>query len=193
MKTLKPGIINTWFPKSVYVADSVALDSLSILERTIKESSSLANRTGMQQVNSSHILDDQLFNRPEFSVLVEEVMFHSLQYLHALGYSDEQIASMRMTEMWSNISYENDYLFPHHHSGSMISGAFYVKTLPDSKLRFFADPDMAKRPHTYNELNYQYCQYECIPGRLLLFKSNFIHGVDRQASGEKIVISFNIG
>jgi hypothetical protein len=31
-----------------------------------------------------------------------------------------------------------------------------------------------------------------VPGRLLLFKSDLMHGTDKQGAGEKIVVSFNI-
>ena len=36
-------------------------------------------------------------------------------------------------------------------------------------------------------------QIDCVPGRLVLFKSDLMHGNGSQADGEKIVISFNLG
>lgn len=188
------GKIDTWFPKSVYVAENLLLDHLSVLEDTIKrENKNVCNRTSMQQVNSSHLVNDQLFLLQEFKPLVDAIVQHAWHYLKALGYSEEQMNSFSMQNMWSNTSYEGDYLFPHNHAGAILSGAFYIKAPTDSKIKFFNNPTMAINPKFYNELNYQYASYECIPGRLLLFKSDFLHGTERQSAGEKIVISFNIG
>lgn len=191
---MKKGNVEKWFPKTVYVADDILLDYLPIMEQHIKRVASKvsANRTDMQQVDSLHIVNDTLHKDPEFQPFVQCVMFHAFTYLTELGYSETQINGMRLSNMWANISHENDYVTPHHHSGSLISGAFYIKALPDSKIRFYNTPDMAMRPNTYNELNYQYCQYACTPGRLVLFKSDLVHGTDRQGAGEKIVVSFNI-
>lgn len=189
------GKIDTWFPKSLYVKDGILADELTDLELNIKKiynETSVITRTGMQQVNSIHKSSDDLHTRPEFKNLVDAITFHAYVYLNALGYSDKQIASMKINNMWFNVSYENDYVFPHHHSHSIISGAFYVKTLPDSKIKFFNNIDMALCPENYNDLSYQFCQYDCVPGRLLLFKSDFVHGTEKQSAGEKIVISFNI-
>lgn len=189
------GKVDTWFPKSLYVKDGILTDELGVLEKNIKRiynETSLITRTGMQQVNSIHKSGDNLHTRSEFKNLVDNITFHSYHYLKSLGYSDEQISKMKINNMWFNISYEHDYVFPHHHSHSIISGAFYIKTLPDSKIKFFNNPDMALCPDNYNELSYQYCQYDCIPGRLLLFKSDFSHGTEAQGPGEKIVVSFNI-
>ena len=51
---------------------------------------------------------------------------------------------------------------------------------------------MMPNPQQYNSLNYKYCEYDCIQNRLLMFKSDFMHGTEAQVTDEKIVISFNI-
>ena len=49
------------------------------------------------------------------------------------------------------------------------------------------------QPARFNDLNYPTRQYACLAGRLLLFRSDLVHGTGRQGPGEKIVISFNVG
>lgn len=186
------GKLDYWFPKIIYLKEDVLLDHLDDFENTLKETVT-TNRNGMQQVNSSHLVADKLFEHPDLALMVDAINDHVVHFMRQLGYCDQQISKMRMLNMWTNISYENDYVFPHHHSGSIISGAFYVKAPLGAKIKFFNTPDMAMRPTNSNELNYEYSYYDCIPGRLLLFKSDFVHGTERQPAGEKIVVSFNIG
>jgi uncharacterized protein (TIGR02466 family) len=194
MQNTTTGKIDKWFFKSVYVADGLLTNELAQLEADIKSlhDSYAITRTGMQQVNSLHKTYDQIHTRPELAPLVSVVQLHAKEYLLALGYTMEQISKMVINNMWSNISGEGDFIAPHHHSNSIVSGAFYIKALPDSKLRFYNTPSMMLSPDTFTELSYEYCLYECIPGRLLLFKSDLMHGTDKQGPGEKIVISFNI-
>jgi uncharacterized protein (TIGR02466 family) len=194
MQSTTTSRIDTWFPKSVYVVDGVLVDQLAKLESDIKSlhDGHEITRTGMQQVNSLHKTFDEIHTRPELAPVVEQIQFHAAEYLTKIGYSMKQISKMVINNMWSNISHENDFVAPHHHSNSIISGAFYIKALPDSKLRFYNNPSMALSPDNFTELSYEYCLYDCIPGRLLLFKSDFMHGTDKQGPGEKIVVSFNI-
>ena len=52
---------------------------------------------------------------------------------------------------------------------------------------------MIQAPEKFNDLSYEYCNYQCEPGKLILFKSNTNHSTNNQIGREKIVISFNIG
>lgn len=188
--------IHTWFPKSLYVVDDLLVDKLSEYENKIKEifSNSGAVSNGMLAVTSSHKTNDQLHLDPVFQLLVDAIYEHAYKFLSSLGYSNEFIDTLDIINMWSNISYSGDFIFPHVHSDSMLSGAFYIKKYEGSKIKFFNDvTSMMPKPSIFNELNYEYCDYDCDPGRLILFKSDFLHGTEKQPSGEKIVISFNIG
>ena len=44
----------------------------------------------------------------------------------------------------------------------------------------------------FNEFNYQTCTHQCVPGKLMIFKSDFLHGCPTLKGNEKIVVSFNI-
>ena len=89
--------------------------------------------------------------------------------------------------------YENDFNFPHCHPDGLISGAYYITAPSNSTITFFNNiTSMLTSADTLNELSYDTCSYDCIENRLILFKSDFIHGNLRQGPGEKIVVSFNI-
>jgi hypothetical protein len=96
--------------------------------------------------------------------------------------------------MWINVSNEGDFNFPHVHGDSLISGAFYVLSTTGSTIRFFNDiTNTMPKPKKPNELSFDYSDFECVENRLILFRSDFLHGNARQPAGEKIVVSFNIG
>lgn len=185
-------MIHTWFPKSVLVEDNICLENLSSFERKIKELFEQKGkyRGGMQHVDTLHPVYPHLHTHNEFKPLIDVIHSQGRFFLQQLGYTT---AEFYISSMWSNISYKGDYLFPHIHAGNILSGAFYVKSDPKNKIKFFNLPDdMFPLPQQFNELNYKFCEYECLPGRLLMFKSDFMHGTESQITDEKIVISFNI-
>lgn len=189
------GNIHLWFPKSVYVADNLLLDDLLNLENSCKDiiENSGTIKNNMLSVNSTHKTNSDLYNRNEFKILKEEILKHSKNYLLEMGYNNEYLENLKFTNMWCNISKENDFIFPHVHSNSLLSGVFYIKSENANKIRFFKDPaNMLAKPQEYNIFNYEYCDYECFPGRLLLFLSDLLHGNEKQEAEEKIAISFNL-
>jgi uncharacterized protein (TIGR02466 family) len=186
-------MIHTWFPKSVYIQEDLCLDHLKLFEGKIKDivKEKGSFRGGMQNVDTLHPVYPWLHTLPEFSPLVKDIHAHCIEYLKALGYTH---AEFYISSMWANISYKGDYLFPHNHGDSIISGAFYVKSNPLlDKIKFFNMPDdMFPIPQEFNKLSHKYCEYDCAPGRLLMFRSDFMHGTESQLTDEKIVISFNV-
>lgn len=189
-------MIKTWFPKTLYIKTNLHLNELSlfsnIIENKFREYGYTEN--GMQRVKSSHVSFNKFHEVSELSNLVDTIWEHSRLYLNRIGYSKETIDSLSILNMWSNISSPGDYLFPHIHSGSLLSGVFYVEGSPEDKIKFFNDwTDTIMSPDFYNEYNYKYCEYPCDPGTLILFKSNFLHGTEAQKAKRKIAVSFNIG
>ena len=51
---------------------------------------------------------------------------------------------------------------------------------------------MLPEPTEYNQYNAQFAEYACIPGALMMFTSDLLHGTDKQIGEEKIAISFNM-
>ena len=189
------GKINAWFPRSIYVSDNVLVNELDRLEDICKNilSDNGFLKNNMLSVDSTHKTKNDLYTDQRFKNLKDKILEHSTLYLSELGYDEECIKKLQFTGMWCNISKIDDFIFPHVHSNSLLSGVFYIKSSPPNKIRFFKDlTSMLLKPKEYNIFNYEYCDYDCVPGRLLLFLSDFLHGNERQESDEKIAVSFNL-
>ena len=60
------------------------------------------------------------------------------------------------------------------------------------RIKFYNTPSMLPEPTTYTRYNAQFAEYSCVPGSLLMFTSDMMHGTDKQIGEEKIAISFNL-
>lgn len=187
-------IIETWFPKTLYIVNDFHLKQLQIYRqeclRVIKKQSS---RTSLKNVDSSHgFLKNDLSKNPVFKNLVKDILFHCNQYMKSIGYDFD----IEIDSMWANLSKKGDYLFPHNHPSSLVSGAFYVSANhQDDIIKFFDNINDMLLPVEKSKLNvlsYDNCSHQCVPGKLIIFRSNFLHGCPALQGDEKIVISFNI-
>jgi uncharacterized protein (TIGR02466 family) len=187
--------IESWFPTTVYISDNVCDHLLENLKKSAKEvlQKYPSSRDGYLNVDSSHLSTLFLFREYPFDELNEYILLHAHEYLKQLG-----ILHVKLTtrNMWVNISNKGDYNFPHAHSGFVISGAFYVKANEGNQIIFYNDAYLQKNvlvSEKIHPLSYGTCHYDCLPGRLILFPSNFMHGNPIQNfEGEKIVVSFNL-
>lgn len=183
--------IDTWFPKSIYVVEKFNVEKIDLYEKKIKKLKINKKRNNYIEVDTSHQVDS-LHDKEIFKELFEDIKIHVDVYLKNLGYSESIIRQTTFIESWYNISKPGDYLIKHIHPNSIISGAYYLKSNKDDFITFFNSDDMTLQPTNYNSLSYEYCNYECKAGKLLLFKSNLNHSTNRQKGKEKIVISFNV-
>lgn len=182
------------FPKCLYLRNNVCREDLDVFEDTLKELNVKLNRSPILNVDSSHQSIDNLHRIKPFDKLEKEILFSVKEYMTDYGYIPERISGAYIQNMWFNISNQGDFLFPHVHYGSFLSGAYYIKCNKENVI-LFHDEDK----HFYEDvvIPTQYNQtieaIPCIESRLLLFPSNFRHSTPIQKSeGEKIVISFNI-
>ena len=186
--------IDSWFPKSVYVVDEFKKDLIFNLEKEIKKLLIPISKSSTLFVSSTHTTNRKLHHKEVFKELSDNILLHVRQYATSLGYSENFTNRCHMHDMWYNISEKGDFIFPHSHPGSFFSGVFYVKVSPDNKIFFYDKLDIhAEMPDTPNSLSFSNVYYNCIPSRLLIFKSDFVHGVPvQETEGEKIAISFNV-
>jgi len=183
--------IDTWFPKSIYVVEKFNVEKIDLYEKQIKKLKINKKRNNYIEVDTSHQVES-LHDKEIFKELFEDIKIHVDVYLKNLGYNESIIKQTNFIESWYNISKPGDYLIKHIHPNSIISGAYYLKSNKDDFITFFNSDDMTLQPTNYNSLSYEYCNYECTAGKLLLFKSNLNHSTNRQKGKEKIVISFNV-
>lgn len=184
--------VHTIFPKTIYECENILTEELEKLS-TFCTTQFEYSRTPLLNVPSTHKVDDKLHTYTETKKLVDEICMHTVAYCHHLGYTTEEISDLKIVNMWTNVSSKGDYIFPHVHSDSFISGVYYIEC-EDDEVVFFNNPSeiMDRRPTNKNEYNYDHYKFSCNPGKLLLFKSNMMHGTHAQNSKRKIAISFNI-
>lgn len=189
--------IHELFPKPVYLVDNVLVNELPFYKlwcsEKVKELG--ASENGLLNVPSTHQTFDRFYEFPEMGNVVATICQHAVSFAEHLGYTTEDMQDVTIKNMWVNHSARGSYIFPHVHRDSLISGAFYIDCTPNDEIIFFNNPleVMDKKPTRMTDLNIDYKKFNCVPGRLLLFKSNLLHGTQSQQSENKITISFNIG
>lgn len=192
-KITEDSAVFAMFPKVVYHAKNILCEKLDFFIDTISSLNVKTSKNTVLSVDSSHETFSDLHKLPEFKDLVDTIMLHTKKYGKLLGYSDHQLDTLLMVNMWFNKSDQGDFNFPHTHMGSLFSGAFYLKTNPENRLMFQNYNDSLLQPANPTELSYYTNWIQCKAGELMIFKSDTVHSTPRQKEvGEKIVISFNI-
>jgi uncharacterized protein (TIGR02466 family) len=144
-------------------------------------------------VNSSHKTFSKLYTLPQFAEFSKEVLEACKDYGRILGYDELQVSKFRFNSMWFNQSDKGDFNFPHIHNGCLMSGVFYIKTNPENTIVFQDLTDTIAEPNDPNPLSWRSRWVKCVPGNILIFKSDVIHSNPRQENdGEKLIISFNV-
>jgi len=186
--------IHGWFPRPICVVDNVLLHELGTFENRTKELVDQSfYRNIVLSVNSTHPTNNTLHLDPIFKPLVSMIYSTAREFMQEIGYY-QFLNSLKINSMWTNVSQEGDFLYPHIHGSSLLSGVYYIKAPIDSKIKFFNNiTDMVHPASNPTPFTQSYCEYECDPGRLIMFRSDFLHGTGKQSAGEKIVISFNMG
>lgn len=182
------------FPKCYYLKDNVCASQLCDFETFIKNLKHKTSRSPNFNVNSSHSFESNLHKIELFNPLTDEIMRSVKDYMISYGYNPSRISEAFIQTMWFNISGKGDYLFPHSHPGSFLSGAFYIKTTSENHL-FFHDENKNyyEDPVNINDLSTTINPVQCKPGRLIIFSSDLQHSTPVQMQdGEKIIISFNV-
>ena len=191
-KTL--GSLEAWFPKTIFRSENILsteyLETIkTFTENLIKENSL---RTNSLSVDSTHKTNN-LIAYKEYDSLIQAILERITAYAESLGFcSKSQMSHLRITNMWANKSYGGDFNFPHVHPNSIFSGVFYVDAPPHAIITFYDNVyDMSIDPKEANMFSYRHTRYPCTPNSMLIFKSDFLHGNERQVPGSKIAISFN--
>lgn len=192
--------IQSFFPKHILCRDTVCVDHIDdfkfkLLE--IKKENQLDKEQFLHVQTSHRLTGYSIQQDPLFQPLIREIKQESFNFACFLGYSFERAFLLEIKNMWFNISDEHDYQWPHIHPGSIISGAYYVENeIEDNNLTFFDNPSSIEYPIDTQTDHWWGSDRVNIPvkkGRLLLFRSDFMHGTTPQiGKGTKITISFNI-
>lgn len=195
--------IESWFPTIIAYTDDNLIPELpvyyNLCDSITKDippgkpfiGSHLVSTLNYKNINwNIDISKDQ-----RFKALMELALEQGSKYSEFLGFQYE----LEITNAWINRIHTHDYHGFHSHSSSgnaLISGCFYVASPVGSMIAFkspYADDHSPIDPSFETPYNSKIVQYACVPGRLLFFKANILHGYDSHNSDEiKFSIAFNI-
>ncbi len=197
--------IDSWFPTLVYYSDLNCMDKLADYEQIalemFKDIEKDPHPFGESSLHTSfwHDVYGHLYNDVRFSDLCLAIRKQTLLFCEVLGYPSLKENQLAFTNMWLNSIGPYDYHAQHIHSTvgrAAISGVFYVDAPPGAKICFgspYRDAYEPVKPWVHNPMNYSKISYDCVPGRLVLFKSNVYHGYDSHKQlKNKISIPFNL-
>jgi uncharacterized protein (TIGR02466 family) len=187
--------LNKLFPKIVAEFDHVCVDNIPAMIKEVEELSSYGTmRNNTLNVESSHRSIQTIHRLPVFKLLAKKALSNSVKFLNEYGYANFLTDNLYITNMWFNVSGKGDYLFPHTHPGSLLSGAYYLEADPSHNIYFYdMQRNLIEQPNMPTDLNTDTYPMPCTPGKMYLFNSDFVHGVPKQeADARKIVISFNL-
>ena len=184
------GKIELWFPTPIYYVDNVFGNNFEKTQQLFLNHNFNTIRNDYMNVESSYIskTSNTIHHIEKFKYVFDEIEKHVYNFARNLGY----MHNLMLNTSWVNQSFENDYLYPHVHSGSLISGAYYIKSHKENKITFMKNiMNMKLSPEEENNFNQKVVDYPCISDRLILFLSDTLHMTSKQKTNEKITLSFN--
>ena len=197
------GRIEMFFPTVLFVKDNILINELKIYKDNILEyfdKNETKKTFDGSMLDNSYFKENNIFSNKIYKNLIKEITSCCIFYCQKLGFSENQIAEYGIQNIWANLIKKYDYHNQHTHSTkgeSLISGVFYVDAPKSAKLKF-ENPNSrnysAENPENVNELNFDFVNYTCEPGRLLLFRGYTLHGYDSHLDDKnKISVAFNFG
>lgn len=192
------------FPTCIFLKDNILLNELNIFKENILNYFKI-NKTNKSfedsiLTNNSFFTKNNIFENNIFDSLKKEIYNNCIYFCKQLGFSDEQIFNYDIQNIWANLIKKHDCHAFHTHatSGSaLISGVFYVDAPENATLNFknlYTNYYTPQFPDCPNDLTFNEYKYNCFPGRMILFKSNTLHGYNCHLNEkDKISIAFNFG
>lgn len=197
--------IDGWFPTLVCYSDLNCMDEIeeikSVSLKLLKDIEFDPHPFGESKLTTSfwHKEHGHLYKDPRFTKLCSAVRQQAIILGEALGYSSLGEDQLTFLNMWVNCIGPHDYHAQHIHSTTgraAFSGVFYVDAPSGAKLSFgspLRDNYEPVKPWNDTPGSFSKVSYDCIPGRIVIFKSNVYHGYDAHGQDQsKISIPFNI-
>lgn len=192
------------FPTSVFIKDNILSNELEIYKKNILDyfeiNKSEKSFSESNLTNNSYFNTDNIFRKTIFKNLMNEIYNNCVYFSKQLGFSDKQIYNYNIQNIWANLIKKHDYHVFHTHAdkgSALISGVFYVTAPENAVLNFknlYSNCYTPEYPENQNDLNFYEYEYDCLPGRMILFRSHTLHGYNPHLSNkDKISIAFNFG
>lgn len=188
-----------WFPTPIWNVnldiDNNVLYNYSKQQKNNDKGRSISNDGGWQ---SNDIDPTQV---PQLTEFVQQIYYYSAAALDCYNYDCTNM-QLKIINMWININdNKHSYNKTHNHSGSTLSGVYYVKGNENSgKICFPRSPEedyiiqTTGQVKKTNKFTYSEARYIPEEKKLLLFPSWVSHYVEtNENDDERISIAFNIG
>jgi len=120
--------------------------------------------------------------------------FENFPYIEYFQSQLEFLPAFNFINWWMNINRKGDYNFPHIHSGSNLSGVWYLTDNHEAPIHFLS-PFAYTRGELYNAMNLPEGEYymRCNAGDMLIFPSDLQHYVKPNTTEQpRVSIAFNL-
>ena len=184
-----------YFPTIIYIKDLPNSEQLnSYLEKHIIEWSNQDKGVSKTNVNGWHSTTD-MNQKTKYEPLIQELFKMQNEIIEEEHLDIEP----KLGNMWANINPPGGYNQSHLHPNSLFSGAYYIKTPPNSGRLQLMDPRPGvqqcmpprKKVKLPREL-WREIYYDPIPGRMIIFPSWMWHKVEPNKSNDiRLSVSFN--
>lgn len=194
-------MIDPWFPCLIY---NTKLEDLSDTNQYLTDfaySIKSKNPTSFTDwrcdtYSTMYHYNALLDNDPTINKLISTVQRHVVDFSKAYGMNN---VNAICKDFWFNIGSPNSYQEYHQHANSHFSVAYYINVKPESGNIVFknleAMTDMYPLPiyeTEYNQASFRTCYYKPVNNRLLIFRSNLSHMVEKNLSKfDRISVSMN--
>jgi len=157
--------------------------------------------TSYHATDGNYTSDYNLDNLEIFKPLSEFIWNSVLEYVKFVGYSVNNLQTIRLGVVWANINSKYSYHEQHTHPNSYLSGVYYLKVPKNSGKINFIDPRNAMRSielapdqeRTLTDPLVRNIEVDAQEGYLLLFPSWLGHEVQQNLShDDRVSIAFNI-
>jgi len=184
-------VIQDIFKTPIYNTN-LNIDNKLLLDLSYKERDK--DNFGRTKSNNGYQTKDLDFNLYKF--LFDEISKDVIKFYNKY---DANIKNHYFSNFWINISGKHNYNRLHSHSGSFISGAYYIKVPKNSGGIVFENPAYMFIENTFTNRNawnsYNSPEWRIEPqeGQLIMFPSYLRHYVEENKRDEdRISLSFNI-
>ena len=184
-----------YFPTIIYVKDLPNANELnSYLQKHIVEWSNQDKGIEKTNVNGWHSQTD-MNHKKEYEPLIKELFTMQNEIIQEERLNMEP----KLGNMWANINPPGGHNQSHLHPNSLFSGAYYIKTPPNSGRLQLMDPRPGvqqcmpprKKVKLPREL-WRETYYDPVPGRIIMFPAWMWHKVGINKSNDiRISVSFN--
>lgn len=193
-------MIEEWFPTPIFFTDLKGINN-NILKNRAYELQDIAPDVKTEwhcdtfnTLNKEYLLgnkDDKFVTD-----LIETTGQHVFRFAEEFGLTVDYY-DLICRDFWFNIAAPNDYQEFHQHPNNHLSAVYYVQSSENSGDIVFKNPesigDMYQIPNEIDtKFSYKTAQYNPVESRLLIFKSNLLHMVEKNKSNrDRISIAMN--